>query len=89
MPLLAAGLSQALGQAGGIISTISLVAVFGSLIGACIAALTERHLSGVKTALVIAAVAGLAWIICQAFFVAGGLSTNINLQAVNTIVFGL
>ena len=59
-PILAAGLAQALGMAAGIINAFGLVAVFGGLIGACISALSERHVGGVKTSLVIAAVGGLA-----------------------------
>jgi hypothetical protein len=81
--VLAAGLGQALGTAGGIIQAIGLVAVFGGLIGAAVSALSERHLAGVKTSLVIAAIGGLAWLIASAFFAAGGATTNITLQAVN------
>ena len=57
--LLAEGLAQALGMAAGIINAFGLVAVFGGLIGACISALSERHVGGVKTSLVISAVGGL------------------------------
>ena len=81
--LLAAGLAQALGMAAGIINAFGLVAVFGGLIGACISALSERHVGGVKTSLVIAAVGGLAWVIAQAMFAAGGTQTNLQLQAIN------
>ena len=81
--LLAAGLAQALGMAAGIINAFGLVAVFGGLIGACISALSERHVGGVKTSLVIAAVGGLAWVIAQAMFAAGGNIVNITPQAVN------
>ena len=81
--LLAAGLAQALGMAAGIINAFGLVAVFGGLIGACISALSERHVGGVKTSLVIAAVGGLAWVIAQAMFSAGGNTVNITPQAVN------
>jgi hypothetical protein len=81
--LLAAGLAQALGMAAGIINAFGLVAVFGGLIGACISALSERHVGGVKTSLVIAAVGGLAWVIAQAMFAAGGNAVNITLQAIN------
>jgi hypothetical protein len=81
--LLAAGLAQALGTAAGIINAFGLVAVFGGLIGACISALSERHVGGVKTSLVIAAVGGLAWVIAQAMFAAGGTQPNLQLQAVN------
>jgi hypothetical protein len=78
-----AGLAQALGMAAGIINAFGLVAVFGGLIGACISALSERHVGGVKTSLVIAAVGGLAWVIAQAMFAAGGNTVNITPQAVN------
>src|ERR1700730_14310041 len=81
--LFAAGLAQSLGQAAGIINAFGLVAVFGGLIGACISALSERHVGGVKTSLVIAAVGGLAWVIAQAMFAAGGTQPNLQLQAVN------
>jgi hypothetical protein len=43
----------------------------GGLIGAAVIALSERHLGGVKTSLVITAIAGLAWQIATAFFAAG------------------
>jgi hypothetical protein len=81
--LLAAGLAQGLGAAAGIINAFGLVAVFGGLIGACISALSERHVGGVKTSLVISAVGGLAWVIAQAMFAAGGTQTNLQIQAVN------
>ena len=81
--LLAAGLAQALGMAAGIINAFGLVAVFGGLIGACISALSERHIGGVKTSLVISAIGGLAWVIAQAMFAAGGTQTNLQIQAVD------
>jgi hypothetical protein len=67
----AGGLSQASGLAGG--TNQSTGAVFGGLIGAAVSALSERHLAGVKTSLVIAAIGGLAWLIATAFFAAGEL----------------
>ena len=82
-PLLAAGLAQALGGAAGILQAVGLVAVFGGLISAAISALSERHLAGVKTSLVIAAVGGLAWLLATAFFAAGGANVNITPQAIN------
>jgi hypothetical protein len=82
-PLLAAGLTQALGGAVGIIQGISLVGTFGGLAGAAIAALTERHLAGVKLSLVVAGISALAWIICQTFFSAGGFTSNITPQGIN------
>ena len=81
LPFLA--LAQQLGAAAGIINAVGLVAMFGGLVGACIAALSERHVGGVKTSLIIAAVGGLAFVIAQAMFAAGGQQTNIQLQAIN------
>jgi hypothetical protein len=81
--ILAASLTQALGGAGGVIGAIALVIMTAALIAACAEGITQRHVGGVKVALVIAAVSGLAWVICQAFFNAGGLPTNITIQTVN------
>ena len=47
--VLAAGLSQALGSAAGIIQAIGLGGCVWRRTGAAISALAERHLSGVKT----------------------------------------
>jgi Type II/IV secretion system protein len=44
-PLLAAGLSVALGTAAGVIQDIGLVAVFGGLIGAAVSALAQQQAS--------------------------------------------
>ncbi len=77
------GLAQQLGMMAGIIAGIGLVVCFAALIGACVAALSERHIGGVNTALVIAGVAGLGFVICGAFWVAGGMPNNIDMQAVN------
>jgi hypothetical protein len=80
---LAAGLAQALGSAVGIIQGISMVAVFGGLVGAAVSALSERHIGGIKTSLVIAAVGALAWIIVTSFFASSGINTNIEPTAIN------
>ena len=77
----AGGLSQASGSADGIIWSIG--EVFGRLIGAAVSTLSESHLAGVKTSLVIAAIGGLAWLVATAFFAAGGAATNTTPQAVN------
>jgi hypothetical protein len=81
--LLLGALAQALGTAAGIINAFGLVAVFGGLIGAAVSAIGERHIGGIKTSLVIAAVGGLAWLIAQAMWAAGGAAQNITLQAIN------
>jgi hypothetical protein len=64
----------------GFINAFRLAAVFACLIGACISALSERHVGGVKTSLVIAAVGGPAWVIAKAMFVAAGTQPNLQLQ---------
>jgi len=64
-------------------SAPSLPRCFDGLIGATVSALSEKHLSGVKTSLMIAAVGGLAWLIATAFFAAGGAIPNIVPQAIN------
>jgi hypothetical protein len=78
--VLAAGLSEAAGSAGGTIQSTG--AVFGGLIGAAVSALSEKHLAGVKTSLVIAAIGGLAWLNATAFLAAEGATTDVTLQAV-------
>lgn len=83
MFFMAAGLGQALSSAAGIIQVICLVAVFGGLAGAIVGALSERHLAGVQTSLVIAAIGGLAWLIVTAFFAAGGANVNITPTGIN------
>jgi hypothetical protein len=82
-PLFAAGLVQALGNAAAIINAIAMVAVFGGLVSAAVMALSERGLAGVKTALVIAAIGALAWLICTAFFQAGGTAPNVQMGQIN------
>lgn len=76
-------LNQALGEAAGTINTISLVIVFAALLGATVAAFSERHVGAVKTALIIACIAGLSWTITKTMFQAGGQQTNTQLQQVN------
>ena len=86
---LLADLAQGLGSAAGTISAISMVAVFGGLVGAAVSGLSERHIGGIKTSLVIAAVGALAWLVTTAFFGASGIANNITPTALNTILFGL
>jgi hypothetical protein len=78
---LAAGLSQALGSASGSFSQQARLWRIDR--SRAVSALSERHLAGVKTRLVMAAIGGLAWLIMTAFFAAWGGATNITLQAVN------
>ena len=79
LQLAANAITQPLGGAAGIIQDIGMVAVFGGLMGAIVAALSGRDMSGVKNSLVVAALGGLAWLICVAFFTAGGSTPGINL----------
>ena len=80
---LAAGLAQALGQATGIIQGISVVTCFAMLTGATISAMTDRNTGTIKTCLIVAAIAALAWIIVTAFFAAGGFTSNITPAGIN------
>jgi hypothetical protein len=81
--ILGASLLQALSGAAGIIAAIGFIVMVGALIGACVEALMQRHVGGVKVAIVIAAVAGLAFVICGAMWAAGGMPNNINITAIN------
>jgi len=75
-------LGNALGITAGVINAVALVAVFGSLVGAIISAMGERNTGGIKTSLVIAAVGGVAWLLAQAMFAAGGAAPNVQMQAI-------
>ncbi len=80
--VLAAGLAPALGGTAGILNAFGMLGAFGGLLGAGIAALFERGLAGVKASLIIAAVCGLAWLIAQAMFAAGGAPPNIQMTPI-------
>lgn len=77
--VLAAALGQAMGQGAAIVNGFGQLLFFGGLIGASVAAMGERHIGGIKTSLVISLVGGLAWLIVQSFFTAGGQDTGIQL----------
>jgi hypothetical protein len=81
----AAGLLAGLDSVAGIIQAVSLVVCLASLLGAVFQGFREQSVGGVKTALTIAAVAGLAWTIVTAVYTAGGFNANIqpNASAVN------
>ena len=80
-----AGLLAGLDSVAGIIQAVSMVVCLASLLGAIFQGFHERSVGGVKTALTIAAVAGLSWTIVTAVYTAGGFSANIqpNASAVN------
>jgi len=80
---LAAGLLQALNTAAAVINGIGLLAAAASLIGACLSGMGERSIAGMKTSLVLAVVAGLAFLIAQAMFAAGGWATQVSPGALN------
>ena len=81
---LLAALGGALGITAGVINAVALVAVFGSLVGAIISAMGERNTGGIKTSLVIA-VGGVAWLLAQAMFAAGGAAPNVQMQAITGV----
>jgi hypothetical protein len=81
----AVGLLAGLDSVAGIIQAVSMVVCLASLLGAIFHGFREQSVGGVKTALTIAAVAGLAWTIVTAVYTAGGFNANIqpNASAVN------
>jgi hypothetical protein len=79
--LLGAGLTQAEGQGLGVILGIGFVASVVSLVAAALGGFGERSVSGVKVSLVLACVCGLAFVLTQSFFAAGGVPQNI--QVIN------
>jgi hypothetical protein len=83
LPLAAAGLSQALGQGLGIVLSIGFLAAVASLVAAALGGFGERSIAGIKVSLVLAIICGLAYVIVQAIFQAGGVGQNITPQAVN------
>jgi hypothetical protein len=80
---LAAGLNQALGSGLGLILGIGFVAAVAALVGAALGGFGERSISGIKISLILAIICALAYLIVQALFTAGGITTNIQPQQIN------
>jgi len=80
---LAAGLTAALGAGLGVILGIGFVAACASLVAAALGGFGERSIAGIKVSLVLAIVCALAYLIVTALFQAGGITTNIQPQAIN------
>ena len=80
---LAAGLNQALGQGLGVILGIGFLSSVAALVSSALGGFGERSLSGIKVSLVLAINCALAYLIVQALFTAGGITTNIQPQAIN------
>ena len=80
--LAAGSISQALGQAGGIINAFALIGAFAGLVFAGWAAKMGRT-EMIKYGLLGSALCGLAWAIVSAMFQAGGQSVSIQLQSPN------
>jgi hypothetical protein len=78
----AGSISQALGQAGGIINAFALIGAFAGLVFAGWAAKMGRT-EMIKYGLLGSALCGLAWAIASAMFAAGGQSVSIQLQSPN------
>jgi hypothetical protein len=78
----AGSISQALGQAGGIINGFALIGAFGGLVFAGWQAKMGR-IEMIKYGLLGSALCGLAWAIVSAMFSAGGQSVSIQLQSPN------
>jgi hypothetical protein len=78
-----AALLEALDTAAAVIQGIGFLAAASALIGACISGFGERSISGLKISLILAIIAGLAFLIAQAFFSAGGWTSTITPGALN------
>lgn len=78
----AGSISQAMGQAGGIINAFGAIGAFGGLVFAGWAAKMGRT-EMIKYGLLGSALCGLAWAIVTAMFSAGGQSVSIQLQSPN------
>jgi hypothetical protein len=83
LPLAAGSLSQALGSGLGLILQIGFVAACAALVGAALGGFGERSISGIKISLILAIIWALAYLIVQALFQAGGITTNITPQNIN------
>src|SRR5260221_9695996 len=72
-----AGLLAGLDSVAGIIQAVSMVVCLASLLGAIFQGFHERSVGGVKTALTIAAVAGVFLGILTAVYTGGGVCSKI------------
>jgi hypothetical protein len=79
----AGGLAQALGSGLGIVLGIGFLAAVASLVAAALGGFGERSISGIKISLVLAIICGLAYIIVNAIFTAGGITQNITPSQIN------
>ena len=83
LPVAATSFNTSMSSALGIINAIAAVICFGGLISSIFMYMSGQH-TFLKQALVGSAVAGLAWVIIQTFFSAGGQSVdNITVTAPN------
>jgi hypothetical protein len=82
-PILAAGLTAALGSGLGLILGVGFLASCASLVASALGGFGERSLAGIKVSLICAIVCALAYLITQALFSAGGVPTNITPTAIN------
>ena len=80
--LAAGSISQALGQAGGIINAFAVIGAFAGLIFAGWSAKMGRT-EYIKYGLLGSALCGLAWAIVNAMFQAGGQQVSVQLQSPN------
>jgi hypothetical protein len=80
--LAAGSISQALGQAGGIINAFAIIGSFAGLVFAGWAAKMGRT-EMIKYGLLGSALCGLAWAIVNAMFQAGGQQVSVQLQSPN------
>lgn len=80
--LAAGSVTQALGQAGGIINSFGFIGCFAGVVYAGYNAM-QGHTDKIKYGLLGAALCGLAWVIVSQMFAAGGQEVNVQLQQPN------
>lgn len=81
--LFVGALLQAFQTAAGVIEGVGFIAAAAALIGSVISGFGERSVSGMKISLILAIIAGCAFLIVGAFFAAGGWQTQITPTALN------
>jgi lipopolysaccharide export LptBFGC system permease protein LptF len=77
------GLAQQLGSGLGIILGIGFLASCTCLVASALSGFGERSIAGIKVSLVLAIICGLAYVIVQAIFQAGGVAQTIAPTAIN------
>jgi hypothetical protein len=81
--LIFGALLQAIGSGLAIILGFGFLASCAALVASCLGGFGERSIAGTKVSLVLAIICGLAYLIVQAAFAAGGVPQNIQVGQLN------